>query len=73
VKFNLGSADRTPRAFVVAPVFLGAGVLVGPVTAPAIVLYALQRADSFRAVASLATGLHRILPLCTLMVQTRTS
>lgn len=38
---NLGSADRKLRAFVVAPVFVVVGVLVGPASVPAIVLYAL--------------------------------
>ena len=38
---NLGSVDRKLRAFVVAPVFIVAGVLVGPASVPAIVLYAL--------------------------------
>jgi hypothetical protein len=41
VNVNLGSADRKLRAFVVAPVFVVAGVLVGPASVPAIVLYAL--------------------------------
>jgi hypothetical protein len=36
-----GSADRKFRAFVVAPVLIVAGVLVGPASGPAIVLYAL--------------------------------
>lgn len=41
VNLNLGSADRKLRAFVVAPVFVIAGVLVGPAGWLAIVLYAL--------------------------------
>jgi hypothetical protein len=41
VNVNLGSADRKLRAFVVAPVFVVAGVLVGPASVPAIVLFAL--------------------------------
>jgi len=41
VNLNLGSADRKLRAFVVAPVLVVAGVLVGPASVPAIVLYAL--------------------------------
>lgn len=41
MNFNLGSADRKLRAFVVAPVLVVAGVLVGPASVPAIVLYAL--------------------------------
>ena len=41
MNLNLGSADRKLRAFVVAPVFVVAGVLVGPASVPAIVLYAL--------------------------------
>ena len=38
---NMGSADRKLRAFVVAPVLIIAGVLVGPVGWLAIVLYTL--------------------------------
>lgn len=38
---NLGSADRKLRAFVVAPVLVVVGVLVGPAGWLAIVLYAL--------------------------------
>ena len=38
---NMGSADRKLRAFVVAPVLVIAGVLVGPAGWLAIVLYAL--------------------------------
>jgi hypothetical protein len=41
VNLNLGSADRKLRAFVVAPVLIVVGVLVGPASLPAIVLYAL--------------------------------
>ena len=41
MNMNLGSADRKLRAFVVAPVFIVAGVLVGPASVPAIVLYVL--------------------------------
>ena len=41
MKLNLGSADRKIRAFVIAPVLVVAGVLVGPASLPAIVLYAL--------------------------------
>ena len=41
MNLNLGSADRKLRAFVVAPVLVVAGVLVGPASVPAIVLYAL--------------------------------
>lgn len=41
VKINMGSADRKLRAFVVAPVLVVAGVLVGPAGWLAIVLYAL--------------------------------
>ncbi|MEP7194399.1 MAG: DUF2892 domain-containing protein [Actinomycetota bacterium] len=41
MNLNLGSADRKLRAFVVAPVLIVAGVLVGPASVPAIVLYAL--------------------------------
>ena len=38
---NMGSADRKLRAFVVAPVLVIAGVLVGPAGWLAIVLYVL--------------------------------
>jgi hypothetical protein len=38
---NMGSADRKLRAFVVAPVLVVAGVLVGPGGWLAIVLYGL--------------------------------
>jgi Protein of unknown function (DUF2892) len=41
VNLNLGSADRKLRAFVVAPVLVVAGVLVGPASVLAIVLYVL--------------------------------
>jgi len=41
VKINIGSADRKLRAFVVAPVLIVAGLLVGPSGWLAIVLYAL--------------------------------
>jgi Inner membrane protein YgaP-like, transmembrane domain len=41
VKINLGSADRKLRAFVVAPVLIVAGLLVGPAGWLAIVLYIL--------------------------------
>ena len=38
---NMGSADRRLRAIVVAPVLAVVGVLVGPASWPALVLYAL--------------------------------
>ena len=41
MKMNMGSADRKIRAFVVAPVLVVAGVLVGPAGLLAIILYAL--------------------------------
>ena len=41
MKINIGSADRKVRAFVVAPVLLLAGLLVGPGGWLAIVLYVL--------------------------------
>jgi len=41
VNMNMGSVDRKLRAFVVAPVLVVAGVLVGPAGWLAIVLYAL--------------------------------
>ena len=39
MKINIGSADRKLRAFVVAPVLVVAGLLVGPAGWLAIVLY----------------------------------
>ena len=41
MKINIGSADRRLRAFLVAPVLVVAGLLVGPAGWLAIVLYAL--------------------------------
>lgn len=41
MKINIGSADRKLRAFVVAPVLIVAGLLVGPAGWLAIVLYVL--------------------------------
>ena len=41
MKINIGSADRKLRAFVVAPVLVLAGLLVGPAGWLAIVLYVL--------------------------------
>lgn len=41
VKLNLGSADRKFRAFVMAPVLIVAGILVGPAGWLAVVLYTL--------------------------------
>ncbi len=41
MKINMGSADRKLRSFVVAPVLVVAGLLVGPAGWLAIVLYAL--------------------------------
>jgi hypothetical protein len=41
VKINIGSADRKLRAFVVAPVLIVAGLLVGPAGWLASVLYVL--------------------------------
>ena len=41
MKINMGSADRKVRAFVVAPLLVVVGVLVGPAGWLAIVLYAL--------------------------------
>lgn len=38
---NMGSADRKLRAFVAAPVLVIAGVLTGPASGIAFVLYAL--------------------------------
>lgn len=41
MKMNMGSADRKLRAFLVAPVLVAVGVLVGPTGWLAIVLYLL--------------------------------
>ena len=41
MKINIGSADRKLRAFVVAPVLVVAGLLVGPAGWLAVVLYVL--------------------------------
>ena len=41
MKVNMGSADRKLRAFIVAPVLIAVGLLVGPAGWLAIVLYAL--------------------------------
>lgn len=41
MKINVGSPDRKLRALVVAPVFVVAGLLVGPAGWLAIVLYVL--------------------------------
>ena len=41
MKINMGSADRKVRAFVLAPVLVVAGLLVGPAGWLAIVFYAL--------------------------------
>ena len=41
MKINMGSADRKLRAFVVAPVLVVAGLLLGPAGWLAIVLYVL--------------------------------
>jgi hypothetical protein len=41
VKINIGSADRKLRAFVVAPVLVVVGLLLGPAGWLALVLYAL--------------------------------
>ena len=41
MKINIGSADRKLRAFVMAPVLVVVGLLVGPGGWLAIVLYAL--------------------------------
>ena len=41
MKINIGSADRKLRAFVVAPVLIVAGLLVGPAGWLASVLYVL--------------------------------
>jgi hypothetical protein len=56
VKNNIGSADRKIRAFVVAPVLVVAGLLVGPAGWLAFVLYVL-------AVVMLATSAVSFCPL----------
>ncbi len=38
---NIGTIDRAVRAFLVAPLALVAGILIGPASVAAIVLYAL--------------------------------
>ena len=60
VKINMGSADRMLRSFVVAPVLVVAGLLVGPAGWLAIVLYAL-------AGVMLATSAVSSCPLYTLL------
>jgi len=60
VKINIGSADRRLRAFVVSPVLVVAGLLVGPAGWLAIVLYAL-------AVVMLATSAISFCPLYVLL------
>jgi hypothetical protein len=60
VKINVGSADRKLRALLVAPVFVVAGLLVGPAGWLAIVLYAL-------AVVMLATSALSFCPLYALL------
>jgi Inner membrane protein YgaP-like, transmembrane domain len=60
VKINVGSADRKLRAFVVAPVLIVAGLLVGPAGWLAIVLYIL-------AVVMLATSAVSFCPLYALL------
>ena len=59
MNMNMGSADRKLRAFVVAPVLVVVGVLVGPAGWLAIVLYAL-------AAVMLATATAGSCPLYTL-------
>ncbi|WP_407343314.1 DUF2892 domain-containing protein [Pengzhenrongella phosphoraccumulans] len=56
MKKNIGSTDRKLRAFVLAPVLVIAGVLVGPTGALAWVAYAL-------AAVMLATSAVRTCPL----------
>lgn len=60
MKINMGSADRKLRAFVVAPVLVVAGLLVGPAGWLAIVLYVL-------AAVMLATAAVSFCPLYTLL------
>jgi len=65
VKINIGSADRKLRAFVMAPVLVVVGLLVGPGGWLAIVLYAL-------AAVMLATSAVSFCPLYALFgVRTR--
>ena len=60
MKINIGSADRKLRAFVVAPVLVFAGLLVGPGGWLAIVLYVL-------AVVMLGTSAISFCPLYALL------
>ena len=60
MKMNMGSADRKLRAFLVAPVLVLVGVLVGPTGWLAIVLYLL-------AAVMLATAAVGSCPLYTLV------
>jgi hypothetical protein len=60
MKINVGSADRKLRAFVVAPVLIVAGLLVGPAGWLAIVLYIL-------AAVMLATSAVSFCPLYALL------
>ena len=65
MKINIGSADRKLRAFVMAPVLVVVGLLVGPGGWLAIVLYAL-------AAVMLATSAVSFCPLYALFgVRTR--
>ena len=60
MKINMGSADRKLRAFVVAPVLVVAGLLVGPAGWLAVVLYVL-------AVVMLVTSAVSFCPLYALL------
>ena len=60
MKINMGSVDRKVRTFVVAPVLVLVGLLVGPAGWLAIVLYAL-------AGVMLATSAVSFCPLYTLL------
>ena len=51
MKMNMGSADRKLRGFVLAPVLVVAGLLVGPGGWLAVVLYALAAVMAGTAVA----------------------
>jgi Protein of unknown function (DUF2892) len=72
VKINIGSADRKLRAFVVAPVLVVAGLLVGPAGWLAIVLYALAAVMLATSAVSFCP-LYALLGLRTLPEQTATA
>ena len=64
MKINMGSADRKLRAFVVAPVLVVAGLLLGPAGWLAIVLYVLAGVMLATSAVSFCP-LYALLGLCT--------